>query len=180
MSRFSFAVGDKIGYYEVIAKLPRFEITRRYKLKCICGNYRELNHDALRRILKYPHNCGCITLKLSGDARRLTNNKAVKRMIYNRYIYKASRRGYSFELTFNFFESLITCACYYCNALPTNMYTYDSDFRYNGIDRVDNTKGYIEGNVVSCCKTCNAAKGTMTTTEFLDWISRIYNNMKGL
>lgn len=47
--------------------------------------------------------------------------------------------------------------CHYCGeAIPTA-----------GLDRVDNTKGYVLDNLVSCCTFCNAAKNTQTMDEFI-------------
>lgn len=42
-----------------------------------------------------------------------------------------------------------------------------------GVDRVDNFKGYTRENVVSCCYTCNTAKGTKTKDEFKAWVIAI-------
>ena len=39
--------------------------------------------------------------------------------------------------------------------------------RPNGIDRVDNKKCYVSGNVVSCCKFCNYAKNMNILEEFM-------------
>lgn len=36
---------------------------------------------------------------------------------------------------------------------------------YNGIDRLDNTKGYTPENSVACCKHCNSLKGDRLTPE---------------
>lgn len=47
-------------------------------------------------------------------------------------------------------------------------------YTYNGIDRVDNTKGYEETNVVPCCTVCNRAKMAHTQEEFFDRVRRIY------
>lgn len=44
---------------------------------------------------------------------------------------------------------------------------------YNGIDRIDNQKGYSLDNVVACCRICNNAKSDMTVHEFHSWIMRI-------
>lgn len=38
--------------------------------------------------------------------------------------------------------------------------------KLNGIDRIDNSLGYIEGNVATCCKMCNISKGDMSCDEF--------------
>jgi hypothetical protein len=52
----------------------------------------------------------------------------------------------------------------------------DGLFLRNGIDRLDNTIGYIEGNVVSCCDICNYSKHTKGYIEFLSWIDKVYKN----
>lgn len=49
---------------------------------------------------------------------------------------------------------------------------------YNGLDRLDNTKGYTKDNVAPCCTVCNSAKGTLTVTEFSEWVERIYETRK--
>jgi 5-methylcytosine-specific restriction endonuclease McrA len=58
---------------------------------------------------------------------------------------------------------LITDNCYYCGIEPNLL---------NGIDRVDNSKGYKEDNVVTACKPCNIAKGARTKENFEQWILR--------
>lgn len=45
-----------------------------------------------------------------------------------------------------------------------------------GADRLDPSKGYELGNVVSCCTTCNYLKGTYTEKDFLTLIHKIANN----
>ena len=44
--------------------------------------------------------------------------------------------------------------------------------------RGKNEIGYIETNCVTCCKNCNKAKGTLTTEEFLEVCSRVFNFQK--
>lgn len=48
-------------------------------------------------------------------------------------------------------------------------------YTYNGIDRVDNNKGYTITNSVPCCKDCNFAKRDMTHDEFIAWVTRVFN-----
>ena len=38
--------------------------------------------------------------------------------------------------------------------------------------RIDNLKGYISGNCVTSCWTCNRAKGTMSLDEFVTYLKR--------
>lgn len=43
----------------------------------------------------------------------------------------------------------------------------------NGIDRVDNTKGYSIDNCVAACRRCNVAKADMTPDQFREWVLRV-------
>lgn len=46
----------------------------------------------------------------------------------------------------------------------------------NGLDRIDNTIGYVANNVVPCCYPCNIAKHEMSQIDFKKHIVNIYNN----
>ncbi len=79
------------------------------------------------------------------------------------------------------FYRLLVQDCFYCGAAPLkrHIHNHGSNKRtvsepYNGIDRVDNTKGYILNNVVTCCKNCNMMKAALTQTQFLTNVKRIY------
>jgi 5-methylcytosine-specific restriction endonuclease McrA len=48
-----------------------------------------------------------------------------------------------------------------------------TDYIYNGIDRIDNERGYLPDNAVPCCKRCNQAKADMAIDEFKGWLSDI-------
>ena len=77
------------------------------------------------------------------------------------------------------FEELIQRDCFYCGIPPQTSLRakwLDGTFVYNGIDRWDNDLGYVEGNVVACCKSCNYAKHTMSGRAFFEWATRISNN----
>ena len=54
------------------------------------------------------------------------------------------------NLSEELYISLIANSCHYCKG-PLNK-------KGSGLDRKDNSKGYIEGNVVSCCRKCNSVK----------------------
>lgn len=42
------------------------------------------------------------------------------------------------------------------------------------LDRIDNSKGYVEGNLQWLCKRVNYMKHTMNNEYFLTWIKSIY------
>jgi organic radical activating enzyme len=90
-----------------------------------------------------------------------------KHVIWNQYVKGAKKRGINFSLTKTHFESLLIMPCFYCR--------YEKQSEINGIDRVDNQKGYIENNVVTCCEVCNVLKGSQHPQEFIDKMRAIYN-----
>lgn len=81
----------------------------------------------------------------------------------------AIKRDRRWTLTNEQALELIKGDCYYCGS-PA--------FPMNGIDRIDNARGYTPGNCVSCCKDCNFGKGTKTIDEFLEWIDRVQSHIR--
>ncbi len=102
------------------------------------------------------------------------------------YVYKkhAKDRGFTFDLDYDYFKELTKGNCHYCGIEPVQLYQLKNPktgkirsgvpIIYNGIDRVDSTKGYFNDNVVTCCKICNRAKSNSSLDEFKEWIKRIY------
>lgn len=109
----------------------------------------------------------------------LTCAKIFKSRINKRYI----KRGLTCNLSSEEVLKLIKSNCHYCGGGFSNTLNYiQPNFRYtfnhNGIDRIDSSKGYIKGNVVSCCKTCNVSKMDLSYDDFINHIKKIYQNLK--
>lgn len=75
-------------------------------------------------------------------------------------------------MTMSYCENMIKMPCFYCNLLPDN--------RLNGIDRMDNTKGYTIDNCVSCCKNCNFIKKSLDANTFIQRCQHISYYHKGI
>lgn len=89
-----------------------------------------------------------------------------KYVIWNHYVRGAKKRSIHFTLSKTRFNELIVQSCFYCD--------YSKEGEVNGIDRLDNNKGYVEENVVACCQVCNLAKSTQHPQEFIDKLYAIY------
>jgi hypothetical protein len=74
---------------------------------------------------------------------------------YQTYKSNAKKRGIVFDVLFDEFRVLVTGKCVYCGDDAT------------GIDRVDNARGYVEGNMESCCGTCNHMKWVLSRDDFI-------------
>jgi hypothetical protein len=82
------------------------------------------------------------------------------------------------------FKTITQSDCSYCGARPSLVSRIGkhsaapaccarSAYVYNGVDRLDNNKGYEAHNCVACCKTCNLAKRDMSRAEFFAWARRV-------
>lgn len=139
---------------------------------CKCGNQFEVEKTNL--IKGHTKSCGCIR-KEKSKIKKIPNVNSSFTETYRSYKQGAIKRNLSFELSkeeaLDFFNGL----CYYCKAEPTNIgRNRHNEFRYNGIDRLDNNIGYIKENCVSCCKICNRMKSNHTMESFKNHIKTLY------
>jgi len=144
--------------------------------RCECGNEMIAKGTLLRRGV--VQSCGCLK-----KDRRLPDGVAAFRKLL--YVYKrnAKMRGFEWSLTVAQFRQLTSGPCFYCGIEPAQMKYSESEdtgtYIYNGIDRLDNTNGYILDNCVPCCGICNYAKANRHVSEFLAWAERIHNHGLG-
>lgn len=123
---------------------------RYWECVCDCGNITKVK----ARDLKSGHSqsCGCLRNERASEGckkRRLPDNEAGFNRIFSEYKTKnAERRDLPFDLTRCQFRELINKNCHYCGA---PLLKEQQGYKYNGIDRIDNTKGYSISNVVPCC-----------------------------
>lgn len=185
--------GQKFGKLLVVSdRLSKDELTSRIEshpktnlkliyFKCLydCGNEFIKSRDTLLRGTALS--CGC--------AKRNEDRKwAIEHYLYTSCIKsRCHQRDMEYNLPFEKYRELIHQPCYYCQRSDslTRYDTYrakkktfnlDYSISYNGIDRVDPSKGYIEGNCVPCCKFCNTMKMDFSLEFFKDQIIKIYNN----
>mgnify|MGYP003402870807 CR=1 FL=1 len=169
-------IGKKFGRLTVLHHKSR---TKGYTCKCECGNITVAKTFGLKTGKHLS--CGCMAKEYVARRAYKGNGVAALNSIYRNYKRAASKRGYCFELTKNEFEKLITENCHYCGT-PGSMtwklhrkLIIDNDYKYNGVDRVNNKLGYISTNCVSCCNICNNSKSTLSVSAWKEWIVKIYN-----
>jgi hypothetical protein len=82
---------------------------------------------------------------------------------------RARKHNIDFKLTDEKVKELVNGTCKYCGIKPEEGY-------FLGIDRIDNNKGYILGNVQTSCWRCNQFKYNHTVDEFLTYCKNINEN----
>lgn len=89
----------------------------------------------------------------------------------------ARKRGYTFDLDREYFFNCYReqeGLCYYTK-VPLSINKEDI-FNLMSIDRKDNSKGYIKGNIVFCCMGINSMKFNYTSEQVFDFIKLIKQN----
>ena len=76
------------------------------------------------------------------------------------YKRRAKHHCREFSLTVEHFRAFWQKPCHYCN----------TEIETVGLDRIDNDKGYIPGNVVPCCQSCNTRK---KQKSYDSWLTEI-------
>lgn len=170
--------GKRLGSLVVISREPTQLIGKKtsamWKCRCDCGVVKVIRAQFLTRKIKPYRSCGCkIGLVI------IRNNMPVQEAYYN-YWKTSCCRGKEININYDTFLDLVTSNCYYCGIEPYQVYTKffkkgEAEFKHTGIDRVDNNKGYVDGNCVPCCEVCNRMKLTMTQEVFYKKVEDIYN-----
>ena len=149
-----------------------------YKCKCDCGKIITAIGVELTR--KHTKSCGCMRQEKTAILTKKGYGEASFNRLYGNYKRSANKNKHEFTLSKEEFKEIVQQPCTYCGRQPYARIINKSkngDFDYNGIDRVDNSKGYIKGNVEACCMQCNYAKKNYTKEEFCEWIVIVYKNL---
>jgi len=182
-------------------KLTKEEYTILVKMPCYyCGIIQDKGFNGIDRLESdkdyIKDNCvscctmcnmmkGCVTptifvhraehiltyLKLEDGQLYPNNFIDVKTVVFSDYRFRANSKKLQFELTKELFQLKILESCYLCGKENT-------DDHKNGLDRYDNTKGYTEENVRTCCGNCNYMKRTYEYDHFINKLHRIYQYQK--
>ncbi len=163
-------VGNRYGKITVLAKTERQDGLGAwlYKCQCDCGKivlFTAKRFAAQRR--GAFQSCGCLR------GVKLLKGESGFNLVWHEYTSSCKKTGRVFTLTKEEFRHLLQQNCFYCGVEPRQVKqphraaTTYGQYIYNGIDRVDNNKGYSIDNTVTCCFQCNAAKGTLTQEAFI-------------
>jgi len=184
MGKFIDLSGKKFNRLTVINRVDTPKHVKNTKhiywlCKCDCGKKVMVSGSNLKS--NQVLSCGCYQKEKAS----LSYGESNLNRLFRSYKYHAKERNLCFELSKEEFFELTKENCFYCGRFPSQKIKSEranGDYVYNGIDRIDTSKGYTIENTVSCCGQCNKAKLTTNQTNFFEWIKMVYNNLndKGL
>lgn len=158
MPKFRDLTGLKFNRLLVISKSTQKTTSNKIQWNCVCdcGSETVVSGNAL--VSCTTKSCGCLNTERSP----LYDEK----VCYTIYRNNAKKRNLPFSLSFQEFLHLYQSPCLYCGVGPAL-----------GVDREDNAKGYDTTNSKPCCFDCNNGKYTYSRTDFIEWVSKVHNNL---
>lgn len=177
--------GQKYHRLTVLDAAPPVNGRSAWRCQCDCGIIKVVKTDDLRS--GDTKSCGCWNREQ--NSRRAVNmySKCIKYTPIEASARRVWRNRYS-EMPFEDFYTISQNNCYYCEEAPSNVQngaTKNSSqdmknngyYKYNGLDRLDNSKPHSKENCVACCKYCNYAKRERSLEDFKEWIIKVYQHL---
>ena len=180
-------LADKIiGVFHILEDSgKRTEIGKNvlWKVRCnICQNEKLLTYQLIK---KYK-SCGCRTKDLLSESLRKSLNRGGCGEIYathwNTIKKNAKQRNLEFNITVEYAWNIFLNQNRKC-ALTGELLMFStrcwSRNATASLDRIDSTKGYIDGNVQWVHKNINMMKQQYSTKLFFDWCKKVvlHNNL---
>lgn len=153
----SFHHSDKYGAY--------------WSCVCDCGNEIIRRANSLIDKQSKTKNCGCYQYN------KLPEEESSFHNLFSKY--KNNDRKLEFNISKEVFRKLTKLNCFYCGKEPSQKQhrsKSNGEYIYNGLDRIDSSKGYTIDNVVPCCGRCNEAKNDEKQDDFFAWIKKVYEH----
>jgi hypothetical protein len=133
--------------------------------KCICKCSKEVvGRSHLLRQGKHKSCQSC-----ANKNKRMGREAAINK-VFAEYKDRAKRRGLEWKLTRDQFIEITSSPCHYTGLPPSLVRNLPhGSYIYNGIDRMDNTKGYLYANCVPCCSKVNQMKMDSSLDELFQY-----------
>lgn len=177
-------IGQVFGRLTVLEEITgNVNGRKRYlcRCECVCGKSKIIRTDAIKSGV--TTSCGCFQSERASQANRRNFSDRAFNSIESSYIGGANQKNLEYKLTKLQFKEIVSQNCHYCGCKPRKVnwkrffgkyVRLDSEDVYaNGIDRVDNSKGYVLENCVPCCEDCNYSKRGKSYIEFIAYLKRI-------
>lgn len=178
-------INNKFNYLTPIKPVFLYRREWVWLCKCDCGNETNVRISKLKN--GTTKSCGCFKkknlIKKEGDKHESWKGyKKLSKSFYSRIKQSAFKRNITFEVTIEYLYDLFEKQKGLCNytgqvlELPINVRQLrgENNEYIASLDRIDNSIGYIEGNLQWICKRVNYMKHTMKEEYFLDLIKTIY------
>lgn len=163
--RINSKIGQRFGKLVVLRMLENNDIhARQYLCKCDCGN--EVATTA-QRLTGKKESCGCDVNRKGKFNPMYKGHEEISGSFITRLKRNARNRGYEYDLTPKYLWELFVSQGGRC-AFSGRLLTLElRDGFTASLDRIENSRGYVVGNVQWTDKYLNVMKGSHTDADFV-------------
>lgn len=179
-TRFGMLTVIKIDREVPVYKNGKRKYFARYWLcQCDCGKTKSFRSTHLTETRKATivESCGCLLPEYHRSSAWKAKSRKIGtafRRCLDQYKANARNRGLSWDLTEEQFRSITQSPCHYTGEKPSTVKrTRCDEYVHNGIDRVDNSKGYTLENCVPCCSVINQMKADLSLERFTELCNKV-------
>lgn len=177
------SINQKFGRLIVIKRLPN-DTSKRTKWICKCDCGKEIivtSHDLSRKDGKGTKSCGCYLRDINRN-RLFKGTKNISHTYFTSLRNGAKARKIDFNIKIEYIQELLEQQDYKCALSNLNIQcsknTNKNSVLYQeqtaSLDRIDNSKGYIIGNVQWVHKNVNIIKRELNEKDFISLCGSIY------
>lgn len=170
-------INRRFGYLLVQEDTGRRKSRRPiYKCLCDCGNTCEILGKYL--LIGDTKSCGCYS---KGNAHNRDCIGEITKSFWTPIVNQANRRGIPFNITREYAWDLFINQNRKCNLTGISI-LFSTNIRDQrgvhtcSLDRVDNSLGYVEGNVQWVHKHINIMKNVFTQEKFIEFCSLVHHH----
>lgn len=179
-------IGQRFGRLVILEEIGKNK-WKKPIVKCLCDCGKQFNAILGNIRFRNIHQCKTCRYLFKKTAEK---GKAGFNKLLITYKANAKNRNIEFKLSDEDFKKLTSSDCSYCGMEPkTETKTNKTknkevsefgNYIYNGVDRIDNSKGYELKNCVACCEVCNKMKSIYSKEDFINHIKKIYEFQRSL
>lgn len=179
-------IGKRFGKLEILSLVHRRRESDNhyfYKAicKCDCGKEKEILIYSL--VNRRTASCGCDKsryIKTTGaNSKQFTGYNDITGQMWSHMRGKAKERGIQFDISLEYVWDLYEKQNRKCALSGVDLsFSNKTKTTTASLDRIDNSKGYIEGNVQWVHKWINIMRNVLTCEEFIDWCKKVAKNNK--
>lgn len=172
--------GEKFGKLTVVSFSGIVKRIGIWKCKCDCGNIKDVRYRDLRS--GNTKSCGCSSSLQNNKNRNWKGYEGLPQTIFCIILKNANKRNIPVEIDIKYLWELYVyqnnkCAISGLDIKFSHKVT-ERNATTASLDRIDSSKGYIEGNVQWVHKDINKMKMDIDQDKFISYCKIIANNNK--
>ena len=165
-----FYIGNKLHKLTIIDIIDDI-----LEVQCECGMKTHIN----KRKFGTTKSCGCLKYKLRFEERYENDDTEIYNRQWSTYKYNANDRGLEFNISKDYAYGVYVSQNGLC-ALTGIPIEFKSKHSTASMDRIDSSKGYIEGNIQWVHVDINKIKMDLDSTYFQYLCSKVADNFMSL